>query len=185
MRWRPSIADASAAVFVLVVLLLPPRSMDVRAAYVAAKPSQLRRIAEYQGELAERPGDGAVAEKLADVLIDLGQTDWAVRVAGAAAAHAEPATAWKALLAASWAHAARLEIRDADRFAHRAVAACDRPGAVCSAPDRVRLSMYETELDRGLSSGIDPRLEPSKFREAIERVFPTATFRTGARRAGQ
>ena len=176
MRIRVGLVDAAAAVLVLVVLALPARSPEVRSVYADARAEDVRALARHQARLAEEPGDGEAAEALAEALLALGQTDWAVRVAGAAAKPGSP-TSWRALLAASSAHADRLEVEDATRYAERALEACDRDGAACPAHWRVRLMVYVRQLQRGVESGIDPALEPERFRREISKAFPTATFR--------
>jgi hypothetical protein len=173
---RVSIIDVSAAVLVAVVLLLPGREPHLREVYRGAAAEDLRELALQQGTLVERPGDGAAADQLAAVLGRLGQSDWAVRVAGHAARVASP-TRWRALLALSAAHADRVEVREAHAAAQAALAACDAPGADCPAHERVRMAVYFQQLDKGLRSGIDPRVEPERFRRYVSTAVPRATVR--------
>jgi hypothetical protein len=166
MRFRVSILDLTAAIIVLVVIVLPERSFNISHAY-AAKDGQLEEIALYQARLAADPGDAMAAEKLADLLIEVDQEDWAVQVAGEAAIHSDTA-AWRALLAVSMAHASRFEVHDAHGFARRALEECRKVGLDrCPGHERVRMSVYFDQLDAGVSSGIDPRIDPNGYHRAV------------------
>jgi hypothetical protein len=166
MRFRVSILDLTAAIIVLVVIVLPERSFSVSHAY-ATMDRQLDELALYQARLAANPGDAMAAEKLADLLIELDQEDWAVQVAGEAANHGD-GTAWRALLAVSVAHASRFEVHHAHDFARRALEECRKVGLdQCPVHERVRMSVFYDQLDAGVSSGIDPRIDPKGYHRAV------------------
>ena len=117
MRFRVSILDLTAAIIVFVVIVLPDRSFSVSHAYTPEpEGDQLERIALYQARLAADPGDTVAAEKLAELLVEVDQEDWAVQVAGEASRHSED-SAWRALLAVSVAHINRFEVHQAYEYA--------------------------------------------------------------------
>lgn len=182
MRFRVSILDLTAAIIVFVVLILPQRSLTVSRAY-AASDEATRDIALYQARLAADPGDVEAAETLAELLTEAKQTDWAVQVAGEAARHNEPMS-WRALLAVSLAHADRIEVADAHRFAAQALEKCRQLGpATCPGDEEVRLSMYYFQLDAGVRSGIDPRHNPLGYQEAVFSSMRVVRVRGGGDQA--
>jgi hypothetical protein len=179
MRFRVGILDISAAIIVLLAIVMPSRQMMVDSAYGAVEPDYLRDLDLYQARLAADPADGEAANRLVRLLIDGRQTDWALRVAGDAVARGDANEAWRALLAISTAHAARLEIRAAYQFATQALEACHRAGAgACPAHEEVRVSLYERQLEAGFRSGIDPRLDPRGFRRAVDTALRTVRLKT-------
>lgn len=173
MAFRVGIMDISAAVLVVIAIAVPDPDPAVQAAYDQPPPSALRDVAVAQAGLAAVPGDGEAAEKLAAALRQLGQLDWAAQVGGASAEAGDDASAWRGYLAASIAHAERVDVAAAHRFAKLAVDACKQAGDACPDHRRVKLDIYFAQLDRGLSSGIDPRAEPQAFEREISKVFPT------------
>ena len=177
MRFPVSLVDISAAVVVAVVILLPERTPVVEAHY----PDTLdtAKIGVYQAKLAEDPGDGRAAQALVNLLLEAGETDWALRVGGEAARHHDSPTLWRSYLAISSVHADRFDIKDAYDYAGKAMEACDRDGADCPDYERVRLLMYFNELQAGIDAihnGIDPRADPRKFRDAINSAYPHTRF---------
>ncbi len=151
---------------VAAVILFPERSFVVSHAY-PPNQEQVRDIAMAQARLAVEPGDAVAAERLARLLVGVGQTDWAVQVAAAAVDDAAQVS-WRALLAVSAAHADRIEVADAHRFAKLALDACLAAGPErCPAHERVRMSLYYDQLDAGLASGIDPRVDPKGYQQAV------------------
>lgn len=166
--------DIAAAVTVLLVIAIPDRTVHVRSAYAGAELADVREVAKYQALLAAEPGDGELADALAQALLGLGQSDWAVRVASRAAADDASPTVWRAHLAVSSAHARRLEIDEALEAARRALRACEAPGARCPDAWHVRLSLYLEQLERGAASGVDPTEDPDRFRRESTRMFPAA-----------
>lgn len=184
-RFRMGILDVTAVVTVLIAILLPERSTFVEDGYArdveAELPEKRARVATLQGRLAEAPGDGAAADQLSQLLVDMGQHDMALRVAGAAAQVPTPST-WRSLLAVSSVHAERIEIEDAHAYAARALEACQAADARCAAHEDVRLQLYFEQLEAGvaaIASGADPRVAPEEFRREMARVHPTARFRPG------
>jgi hypothetical protein len=176
MRFRVGIVDLCVAIVVLAVILLPERSVTVSHAY-EPEPGRLREIALEQARLALAPGDAEAADRLARLLTDAGQTDWAIQIAGSAAKHSDRVS-WRALLAVSTAHAERIEVVDAHRFARLALDACLAAGPErCPSDERVRISLYFDQLDAGVKSGIDPRVDPAKYQRAVLAAMRIVRYR--------
>jgi hypothetical protein len=176
MRIRVGIFDLCAAIVVLAVILLPERSVTVGHAY-EPEPGRLRDIALEQSRLAMTPGNSEAADRLARLLTDVGQTDWAIQVAGSAAKHSDRVS-WRALLAVSTAHAERIEVADAHRYAQLALDACLAAGPEqCPVDERVRLSLYFGQLDVGVKSGIDPRVDPDGYWKAVAESMRIVRYR--------
>ena len=166
MPFRVSIFDLTAAVIVLVVVILPPRDFTVSHAYVAGG-GDLQEIARYQARLAVAPGDVEAASKLAEFMTDEGLSDWALQVAAEAARRSETES-WRALLAVAIAHTERVEIGLAHKYAQLALAECTRLGPeLCPRDQKVRISIYSNQLEVGVKSGIDPRLDPRAYERAV------------------
>lgn len=191
-RFRVGLFDVGAAVLVLIVLVMPGRDLHVASGYrfVPAEelPGVTTEVARAQAEQLASPDDGAAAEKLAGLLgmRPVNQHDQALRLAGAAASRAAPATRWRALLAISSTHADRIDIAEALDFAEQAMAACSAPGAVCPDHEKVRLQLYVEQLRAGMQAiaqGTDPRLEPDRFRSEVSKIHPTTTYRVRSGRA--
>jgi hypothetical protein len=185
-RLRIGLLDVCAAVLVVIVLVMPGRDLHVGSGYryvePDARPRLLADIAEAQASLLAAPGDGARAERLAQILATrpVDQHDQALRVAGEAGRVTASPSRWRALLAASSAHADRFELRPAHELAVDALEACDAPGATCPPHELVRLRLYAEQLDVGvqaMASGADPRVEPERFRREMGRIHPTTTYR--------
>ncbi|HLU65623.1 MAG TPA: hypothetical protein VKZ63_05080 [Kofleriaceae bacterium] len=183
--------DVSAAVLVLIVLVMPGRDLHVATAYRQVEPEDLAsltaEVAEAQARLVADPADGAAAEKLAMLLArrPVNQHDQALRLAGAAAARESSPTRWRALWAVSLAHADLLEIEDAHRQAALALEACRAAPAACPAHEEQRLALYTDRLAAGVEAiarGADPRVDPERFRQELSRIHPTATYRSRPRR---
>jgi hypothetical protein len=186
-RIRVGLFDVGAAVLVLIVLVMPGRELHVGTGYryvdAGALPAVLNDVAQAQAELQRRPTDGVAAERLAQILASrpVNQHDQALRMAGQIANHTSSPTRWRALLALSSAHADRVEIREAHRFASQALEACTAaPAGACPEHEKVRLRLYTEELAVGMQAiarGIDPRVEPDRFRREMGEVHPTTTYR--------
>lgn len=177
VRFPVNLVDISAAAVVAVVILLPARAPVVEAHYPDAIDTA--KIGADQAELAQDPGDGRAVQDLVASLLEAGETDWALRVAGDAARHKDSPTLWRSYLAISWAHSERFDIKDAYDYAGKAMEACDRDGADCPDYERVRLMLYFNELQAGMDAvhaGIDPRADPRKFRDAINSSYPHTRF---------
>lgn len=168
------VLDIVAAGALLVVLVLPSPSREVKALYgytnaaAAVTPSQ---IAEAQAEVARDPASGAAAARLAELLVRARQTDWAVRAAVRPATH-DAADRWRALVALSAAYIDRLEIRSALEWAVRAIEACDAEGAQCADYQHARLDMYHQALRAAFDSHIDPKVNRKGFAEAAQKAVP-------------
>ena len=166
MPFRVSVLDLTAAVVVLVAIFLPDRGLNAVRAYETDRDTN-HEIALQQAILAERPTDGEAAARLSELLIQVKQSDWAIQVA-ANAADEKRGDAWRALLATSLAHAERVEVAQAHEFAERALAECRRAGSTACPPHQeTRLSVYFSQLDAGAKSGIDPRIDPSGYYQAV------------------
>ncbi len=180
MPFRIGILDIAAAIVLLVVLFIPGRAAKVDRAY-EAQDQELREIALHQARLAADPSDAESAVKLAELLTTVGQTDWAVQVAGEASQHSAD-SAWRALLAISIAHAERIEVGPAHEYARQALEACEALGigpALCPASEHARLSVYHDQLEAGVRSGIDPRIDPNGFQKAVLRAVIMVRVRDG------
>jgi hypothetical protein len=177
MRLRAGIVDVSVAIVVVVVILLPPKSTSFGA--LPMTPEQRQRIDALQARLAAG-GGASLAEDLAEELVAARQSDWALRVAGAASVQGNPER-WIALRAVSTTHAERIEIGPAFEYATLALQACEDAGAHCPPHDHVRLRLYHEQLDAGVRSGIDPRNDPEEFRKAVQGAIRVLNVRPGRR----
>lgn len=176
MPFRVSVLDITAAIVVLVVLALPDRSLQVMQAY-ETEEAQEREIALYQATLASDPQDTEAAADLAERLVAVKQSDWAIRVASEAAAK-NPDRSWHSLLAVSMAHAERVEVADAHKFAERALVECRKSGSsICPPHQEARISVYFKQLQTGLDSGIDPRVDPNGYAKAVAPMLRMIKFR--------
>jgi hypothetical protein len=170
VRFRIGILDITAALIVLVVMVLPARSVTVQPVY-GDDPELVREIELAQARLAVDADDGEAAYTLVRHLLEAGQTDWALRVAGNATRLDGQRGSWRALLAISAAHAHRVEIVDAARFARLALEACQATEHDCPSYEEVRLHLYNQQLEAGVRAierGVDPRHQPAEFREALQ-----------------
>src|SRR5262249_51234421 len=138
---KVGLLDIGAAGVVLTVILLPTPSRRIDPEYVGTQVQIVPRLAEAQAELARAPADGAAANRLASALIELGETDLAMRISSVTATQKSPTTCL-AMLGVSEAHAARFEIRPAYDFATRALEACEAAGAECADYQAALLRTY-------------------------------------------
>lgn len=173
-----SIVDVVVAAIVAVVVILPPRPVKAKAAAGGDADAQVA-LAFAQARVAARPQDPALIADLSRRLGEVGYFDWAVQEAAAGAARmGDEPLRWRALLATSIAHADRLEAKDALDYTNQALAICAHAGdAVCPPFEMARLELYQRHLDAGVKSGIDPRKDPEKFRQAGQAAL--RTVRTG------
>ncbi len=174
MVFRVSILDLAAAALVAIAFLIPAREFLIEPAYADVAPTELRIVAQAQRKLEENPGDGAAAARLADALRRMDQHQAALRVAGDALAHGG---GWRAALAVSSIHADRVEVADAYTYAKKALEECDADPPQCPSYERLRMSIYHDGLRSGLESGVDPRLEPQRFRDEVMKTLRTVRFR--------
>jgi hypothetical protein len=181
-KWKLGLLDIAAVGVVVVAILLPTPSKKVETLYVGEWAAHQGEVVAAQADLAARPNDREALARLAQALVDTGQSDWALRVAGAAAAAPAP-DQWKALLVVSTVHADRLDVKEAHEWAVKSLAACDAPGAVCPDHERVRIDLYEKALEAGLDSGNDPRQDPDGFARAVNAATPM--IRVGGHKRGQ
>lgn len=175
---RVGLPDIAAALIVAVIVLMPPREARVEhayrnpATYEEPEHAELVEVARVQAELARQPQRAELADRLAELLVDLGQTDDALRVVTAAAERgAEPR--WRAELAVASVYSDRIELEEARAWARRALESCREAG--CPSEEAVRMEIFADELDKAidaLAEGIDPRLEPVRFREKIRGTRP-------------
>jgi len=176
MPFRIGAFDIAVAVVVLVAIFLPARATHVSPVYPEDATSSLQDVSRYQALLIQEPADGNAAYELSELLLRLGQTDWALQVAAAAVAEESSPTRWRAMLALASAHVDRFEIVRARDHARAAVAAC-QTATTCPSHERARLLLFTAELEAGARSGVDPKLDPRGFRRAIRNAYPRATFR--------
>ena len=164
------LVDISVVIVVLVMLLLPPREMVAAPAY---KDADQFKVALIEARTIATPEDPALAVELARRLGDVGFKDWAVEsaIAGANRTVGSPGN-WRALLATSVAYVDQLDVQPALDYASRALAACEEVAktdpAACPEWEEVRTRAYFKHLEGGVSSGINPRLDPMGFRRAGE-----------------
>lgn len=176
MPFRVSVLDLTVAVVVLVAIFLPDRGLHVVRAYEAESDTN-HEIALYQSALAVEPHDGEAAARLSQLFIDVKQSDWAIQVA-AAAVDDKRGDAWRALLAVSMAHAERVEVAQAHEFAERALSECRRSGREhCPVHEEARLAVYFDQLEAGAKSGIDPRVDPRGYEQAVFSKMRMIRFR--------
>lgn len=187
-RFRVGLFDVGAAVLVLIVIVMPGRDLHVASGYRYVPPGELDgltvEVAQAQAEELESPTDGAAAAKLAELIgvRPVSQHDQALRLAGAAAKRATPATRWRALLAVSSVHADRIDIKEALDYGEQALASCNAE-ASCPEHEKVRLQLYVEQLQAGMQAiaqGTDPHLEPDKFRNEVTKIHPIGTYRVRA-----
>jgi hypothetical protein len=168
---RIGLLDIGAAGVLLVALLLPAPAHPVRPLYNRVQAELAPRIALAQAEVARDPSDAAAAARLADLLVEVRQTDWAVRAAAQGAAAHGPER-WRAAVAVSAAHMDRREVGPAYEWADAAIKACDDPSAECPDYERARLDMYATALKAVRESGVDAKKNGKGVAEAVERAVP-------------
>jgi hypothetical protein len=161
------VIDLVAIVLVIVVVALPKRDSAVHDTFDAKVANQ---ISASQTRLATNPGDGDAASKLALGVLREG----ARRVAETAAGVDQTKTRWQSLWALSSVHVARFDVPEALRDAKLALAACEDKTQECPEHQHIRLQIWVGQLSKGLASGIDPRLQPKRFKEAMRRAFPRA-----------
>jgi hypothetical protein len=169
MRLKVSVLDISAVVLVAIVVVLPPRGTHVTASHPPVDAETAGEISRYQARLAVAPGDGVAAEELAETLVEAGYSDWALRVAGDSTRDKQSPTLWRAMRSVSTTHADRIEIKEALEWGAQALKACRKSEDQCPAHEEIRLRIYVEQLEVGLASGVDPRVDPAGFRDAISR----------------
>ncbi len=179
MPFRIGIVDVVVFVVVLVAIVMPPRRTNVTSLYPADATASLQEVGRYQSALLANPGDGNAAYELSELMLRLGQTDWALQTAAGAAAEEESPTRWRALLALASGHVDRFEIKKAYDHARAALAACDK-ATTCPPHERARMLLFTAELEAGVRSGIDPKTDPKGFKKAIRNAYPRASFRKSA-----
>jgi hypothetical protein len=171
VKLRLGLLDLSAVGVVIFAVVLPAPSRKIHPLFEGEAATRSDEIAAAQAELARSGEDRAALARLTDLLVYAGQSDWALRVTGAAHEVASP-TRWRAALSVATAHAERLDAKDAREWAAKALADCDAPGADCPDHERVRIDLYVKALDAGLASGIDPKVDPEGFKAAIDSATP-------------
>lgn len=167
------LVDISVVIVVLVMLLLPPREMVAAPAY---KEADHFKVALIEARTIATPDDPALVVELARRLGDAGFKDWAVEAAIAGANRTAGSSGnWRALLATSVAYVDQLDVQPALDYARRALAACEEVAktepAACPEWEEVRTRAYFKHLEGGVSSGINPRLDPMGFRRAGEEAL--------------
>lgn len=159
--------DLGVTVVVAVALFLPAREMQASPAIKGD---------EFAVPLAEartqaHPGDGVAIEDFTRKLGDAGMKDWALETAVRLSDKAKDSpTRWRALIAASVAYIEKVEAVPALDYANKAIEACEAAAktdpAACPSFELVRMQLYQQNLDAGVASGIDPKVDPAGFRRA-------------------
>jgi hypothetical protein len=173
--FRVGLLDLIAVALVAIAVFLPAPDFVVEDGYAKARPSDLRIMAQAQAELAKDPGNGVQVSRLADALIRLDQHQDALRHGGEAF---ERSHSWRAALAVSGVHADRVEVEPALAWANKALEACDADRSRCPEHDRLRISLYQSGMQAGLESGVDPRTQPEAFRDKVLKALPSVRIRT-------
>lgn len=179
MKWpqRVSIVDVCVGVVTVVVIAMPHRSAE---AIPALDPPQALQVSRAEAATLAAPTDGRAVADLARALGTARELDWAVDSATTLAkVEAQSPSRWRALLAASVAHADRLDAAAALDFAQRALDACAGARAACPSWEEVRVQLYEAHLAAGVASGIDPKKDPTGFRRAAEAGMTTVRLSGG------
>ncbi len=174
MRIRVGLLDGVVLAMVVALIAIPDRRVHVHSAYAGASAADVRDVARYQALWEADQRDGELADALSRALLDLGHSDWALRVAGTSAAYEDSPTAWRAHLAVSSAHARRLEIDGALASAKRSLDGCEAAHAACPDHWHARIALYVEQLERGVAAGIDPVEDPEAFRRESMRMFPSS-----------
>ena len=165
-----SLIDFAVIAVVAVAIFLPAREMYASAAIkgddFGAALAEARTMAT--------PGDGKAAEDFTRKLGEAGLKDWAIESAVRMSERAkESPTRWRALIAASVAYIEKLDAVAALDYANRALAACQvarekGDATACPSWEEIRMRLYQQNLDAGVKSGIDPKVDPVGFRNAGE-----------------
>lgn len=181
--------DVSAFMVLLVILFMPPPSIEAIGAYDhRAKGDKARDVkrelavaSDLQARLLADPGNGIVAEQFAAQMRDLGRFDMAFRIGGSSAALKSPSQ-WRALAAVSDAYAESRDISQCFAWADKALEACHGAGdSNCPAHEEVRLRLHVEQLRIGVGlkdKGFDPKFDPDGFRRELSKGHPTT--RTGS-----
>jgi hypothetical protein len=175
-----SLVDFAVLAVVAVALFLPAREMYAQN---AIKGDEFA-VALAEARTMASPGDGAAVEDFTRKLGEAGLKDWAVESAVRMSDRAKDSpTRWRALIAASVAYIEKLEVVEALDYANRALAACELTReqeaarvakgekiavSACPSWEEIRMRLYQSHLDAGVKSGIDPRVDPQAFRRAGE-----------------
>jgi hypothetical protein len=166
-RPRFSLLDLGIAAVVAVALFLPAREMQ---AAPAIKGDQFS-VALAEARTQAHPSDGAAIEDFTRKLGDVGMKDWALESAVRLSDKAKDSPSrWRGLIAASVAYIEKVEAVPALDYANKAIEACEAAAktdaAACPTFELVRMQFYQQHLDAGVSSGIDPKVDPAGFRKA-------------------
>lgn len=177
-----SLVDFAVLAVVAVALFLPAREMYAEN---AIKGDEFG-VALAEARTMAQPGDGRAVEDFTRKLGEAGLKDWAIEAAVRMSDRAKDSpTRWRALIAASVAYIEKLDSVAALDYANRALAACEltreqerqaaaaNPGApkavsACPSWEEIRMRLYQQHLNAGVSSGIDPKVDPAGFRSAGE-----------------
>jgi hypothetical protein len=171
-RVRIGVLDIVAAGAFLFAAVMPSPPRPIKPLFWARDHAALvPQLAVAQAEVARRPADGEAGARFAALLVEVRQTDWAVRAA-VRASRSDSGQRWRALLAASVAHVDRWEIREGLEWAEKTLEACHTPGASCPQHERARVELYERALRAAWESRIDPKVNPSGFHDAVNRAVP-------------
>jgi hypothetical protein len=179
MRFRfVGLMDIGVLIVAVVAIAVPARPMYAADAHKGTPEARFALSLAEARSLAA-PKDPLASAQLSHRLSDAGYKDWAVEeaVRGSARAEGQPAR-WRVLFAAAEAYVDQYDADKGVDYASRALRMCDIGSAdACPDWERVRMDMYEAQLEAGVKSGIDPRKEPVRFRAAGERALRGARIR--------
>jgi hypothetical protein len=161
------LVDLGVATVVAVAIFLPAREMQASPAIKGDEFS----VALAEARTRAHPGDGVAIEDFTRKLGDAGMKDWALESAVRLSDKAKDSpTRWRALIAASVAYIEKVEAIPALEYANKAIEACKAAAkvdaAACPNFELVRMELYQSHLDAGVASGIDPKVDPVGFRKA-------------------
>jgi hypothetical protein len=180
MKLRVGLLDIAGAGVAITLLVLPPPAKKVFPVYDKGSLAQPAAIATAEAAIARDAHDFVALGRYVDLLAEAGQSDQALRAAGAAYAEDHPGR-WRAALAVAAVHADLLDAKNAYAWAEKALVACDAPGSDCGPEhERVRIDLYARALKAGIDSGIDPKVDPEGFKHAIDSATPM--IRVGGRK---
>lgn len=168
-----SLIDFAVIAVVAVAIFLPAREMYASA---AIKGDDFG-VALAEARTMATPGDGKAAEDFTRKLGEAGLKDWAIESAVRMSDRAKDSpTRWRALIAASVAYIEKLDAVAALDYANRALAACQvarekGDATACPSWEEIRMRLYQQNLDAGVKSGIDPKVDPVGFRNAGEQAL--------------
>ncbi|MCG5054626.1 MAG: hypothetical protein KA712_16810 [Myxococcales bacterium] len=157
------LVDIVVFVVVAVAILLPRPDVTVKRGLDLTE-AQRTELALLQAELSRAPGSVEPTLRLSSLLLAGGQPEWAL--AALTPAQEKAPSDHRLYVRESLAWAERFEGQAAHRAAQRALALCESGSSEpCTEPDRVRLQMIASTLER--VKDLDMRDNPNAAKERI------------------